>query len=410
MSKNASNFPWGTDDSQTPILHIDMDSFFAAVEVREDSSLRNKPVVVGGASARGVVTSATYEARAFGIRAGMPSARARSLCPNCVFLPGRLWLYREVSKEVMALLGEITPHVEQISIDEAFLDVLGARRRLGTPLQVAAHLREQIRSRLGLPASVGIAKNKSVAKIASTLAKPDGVFLVPSPRTVEFLHSLPIGALWGVGTVTEKNLKTRGIDTVKQLSEVPPGELEQWVGAASAHSLHRASWGQDDRAVGGKALEKSISAEQTFSTNVTQRGELEKVLVAQAHKCASRARKANLLASTVSIKVRNANFKTITRSKTLPSPTSVGRAIASTGVELLSNLSLPRGGVRLIGLGISGLVSQDDAAPTLFDEDTRQRDSETVMDLAEERFGVGALRPASLVSRQPRDESSGKLH
>ncbi|MFZ1382506.1 MAG: DNA polymerase IV, partial [Scrofimicrobium sp.] len=209
---------WGTDDSETPILHVDMDSFFASVELKEDPELRGKPVVVGGLGNRGVVTSATYEARARGVRAGQPIGQARQLVPGAVFLPGRHHLYSEYSARVMDLLGKVTPDLEPLSIDEAFLDVSGSVRRLGSPLSIGEQIRRDIRERIGLPASVGIASTKSVAKIASAHAKPDGLLLIPSDRTVEFLHSLPVGALWGVGRKTGQILIGRGIDTVGDLA------------------------------------------------------------------------------------------------------------------------------------------------------------------------------------------------
>ena len=189
---------WGSDDSATPILHVDMDSFFAQVEMREDPSLVGRPIIVGGTSGRGVVTSATYEARALGVRAGMPTSRARALCPTAAFIPGSHSLYRRYSRQVMEILATVTPDLEQVSIDEAFLDVSGARRRLGPPTRIARLIRSRIRESVGLPASVGIAATKSVAKIASSHAKPDGLLLIPAPATVDFLHGLPVGALWGL--------------------------------------------------------------------------------------------------------------------------------------------------------------------------------------------------------------------
>ena len=209
---------WGSDDSATPILHVDMDSFFAQVEMREDPSLVGRPIIVGGTSGRGVVTSATYEARALGVRAGMPTSRARALCPTAAFIPGSHSLYRRYSRQVMEILATVTPDLEQVSIDEAFLDVSGARRRLGPPTRIARLIRSRIRESVGLPASVGIAATKSVAKIASSHAKPDGLLLIPAPATVDFLHGLPVGALWGVGGRTGAVLDREGIDTIGDLA------------------------------------------------------------------------------------------------------------------------------------------------------------------------------------------------
>ena len=213
---------WGSDDSATPILHVDMDSFYAQVEMREDPSLVGRPIIVGGTSGRGVVTSATYEARALGVRAGMPTSRARALCPSAALIPGNFAAYQRYSREVMRILGTVTPDLEQVSIDEAFLDVSGARRRLGSPLEIATLIRSRIRESVGLPASVGIASTKSVAKIASSHAKPDGLLLIPHEATVEFLHGLPVGALWGVGGRTGAVLEREGIRSATWLTRPLP--------------------------------------------------------------------------------------------------------------------------------------------------------------------------------------------
>ncbi len=225
---------WGDDDSQTHIVHIDMDSFFAQVEIQEDPSLVGKAVIVGGSGNRGVVTSATYEARGMGVRAGMPIARARALCPTATLIPGHFELYREYSKRVMAIIGRVSPVVEQLSVDEAFVDVKGAMRRLGRPTHIASMLRAQIREETGLPASVGIAATKSVAKIASSNAKPDGMLLIPAEATIDFLHGLPVGALWGVGTKSGQVLDREGIITIGDLARYPLGRLtRRWGGSAS---------------------------------------------------------------------------------------------------------------------------------------------------------------------------------
>lgn len=390
---------WGDDDDQTPILHVDMDSFFASVEVREQPHLAGKPVVVGGPSARGVVTAATYEARAFGIRAGMPVGQAQAACPEAVFLPVRHDLYRTYSRAVMTIIGNVTPDFEPLSIDEAFLDVSGARRRLGSPVAIAQMIRGRIRAELGLPASVGVAAVKSVAKIASAHAKPDGLLLVPKSRTVEFLHGLPIGALWGVGKRTGEILKTRGVDTVGQLSQVELPVLSQWLGQSHAQALHDLSWGRDDRGVQARPREKSISTERTFETNLLTPGELHAFVLEASHECGRRLRRAGLLAWTVTIKLRDSRFSTLTRSRSLVAPTDVGRQIASAAVTLADSVPFPRGGVRLSGVGVSGLVGDDSGVPVLLDEDPRPRAAEVAMDQARERFGVAALRPASLVRR-----------
>lgn len=388
---------WGGDDSEAPILHVDMDSFFASVEVLQNPALRGLPVIVGGIGVRGVVTAATYEARAFGVRAGMPIGRARALCPAAVLLPGRHDLYGTYSKQVMEVLHSVTPLVEPISIDEAFLDVSGARRQFGSPVEVGGLIRTRIREEVGLPASVGIAATKSVAKIASAHAKPDGRLLIPKDRTLDFLHPLPIGALWGVGKKTGEVLRVRGIDTVGQLANVPIRDLAQWIGNASAQHLNALAWGVDDRAVSTREREKSISTERTFEVNVTSPEVLQAFILRAAHDCARRLRKMGLLAWTVTVKVRDQKFNTTARSKTLLAPTDVGREIAQVATSLIEMRSLPSGGVRLAGVGVSSLVGGDGGVPTLLDEDPRPRVAELAMDAAQERFGAGAVMPASLL-------------
>lgn len=391
---------WGEDDSGTPILHVDMDSFFAAVEVVEDPALAGQPVIVGGTGMRGVVTSATYDVRAYGVRAGMPMQRARSLAPKAVVLPGRRHLYREYSRRVMNILASVSAQFEPISIDEAFLDVSGARLRLGSPLQVAAEIRSRIREEAGLPASVGIGNSKTVAKIASSHAKPDGVLLVPAHRTVEFLHSLPVGALPGVGKKTRERLETRGITTVAELSQTTRPALAAIVGEAHAHALLLLCAGEDTRPVGNPAPEKSISTEKTFSNNLVRREDLERYLLHAAHECAARLRKAGLVAWTVQIKLRSAGFQTITRAQTLSTPTDLGREVAAVALEILSSVTLPRGGIRLAGVGVYDLRSRQDGVPLPFDHDPRPLAAERVMDRAAEKFGGQVLKPATLLARE----------
>lgn len=401
---------WGTDDSGvddsgTPILHVDMDSFYASVEVNENPALRGLPVLVGGKSNRGVVTAATYEARTFGIKAGMPMSQARAKCPQAIVLPGRRDLYQAYSKRVFALLSRVTANVEPISIDEAFLDVAGARRRLGSPVQIARLLRQRVAAEIGLPASVGISSTKTVAKIASGKAKPDGIFLVSADASVRFLHSLPVKELPGVGSRTEEQLRLRGIDTIKDLAHADPAQLEKWVGQASAWQLHQVAWGKDDRKVGPRPREKSVSTERTFETNVTDRSLLDQYVLDASHQCAARLRDGGLVGWTVTVKLRDGRFKTITRSKTLQAPTDVARTIAQAAATLVHGQRIPVGGYRLVGVGVSGLAGPDDPVPMLLDHDPRERAAEVVMDQAKRRYGKGALRPASLLAPHARQPS-----
>ncbi len=397
---------WGDDDSGTPILHVDMDSFFASVEVRENPDLEGKPVIVGGLGNRGVVTSATYPARSRGVRAGQPIGQARKLVPGAVFLPGRHSLYSQYSRQVMQVLSEVTPDLEVVSIDEAFLDVSGSVRRLGSPTAIARLIRSEIRSRLGLPVSVGIASTKSVAKIASVHAKPDGLLLIPEAKTTDFLHSLPVGALWGVGKRTGQILNQRGVDTIGDLAALEVTQLSRWVGEAHALHLHELAWGRDPRAVSARPREKSVSTEETFQHDVTSREELGKFVLYGAHQCARRIRERGLLAWTVTLKLRSSDFRTTTRSRTLQAPTDVGSVIALAARQLLDGEPIPGGGIRLAGVGVSGLVDEASGIPVLLDDDPRMRVAEQAMDLAERRFGRGTLLPATLIRASSDSKSS----
>lgn len=393
----ARGFPFGVNDTGASVLHVDMDSFYASVEVVEDPNLRGLPVVVGGRSARGVVTAATYEARAYGIHAGMPSMRAKVLCPHATFLPGRRDLYLDYSRQVMELLGTFTPLVEPISIDEAFLDVSGAGRILGSPVEVAKKLRQKIRDQTGLPASVGVSSTKIVAKIASGKAKPDGLFLVPADRAVEFLHGLDVSDLPGVGARTEETLRGRGVNSIGDLAKVSRANLVAWLGEASAHRLSILAWNKDRDPVGPKEREKSISTERTFDTNVWDKQDLKKQILHASHQCAARLRKAGLRGWTITLKLKDPRFVTRTRSRTLLAPTDVGGEVARVASELLDAQPLPGGGVRLLGVGVSGLVGEDEGVAVLLDHDPRPRAAEQVMDEARKKFGEEALKPASLL-------------
>ena len=400
---------WGSDDTATPILHVDMDSFFAQVEMREDPSLIGRPIVVGGTSGRGgAVTSATYEARALGVRAGMPTSRARALCPAAAFIPGNHSLYRHYSQQVMEILATITPVLEQVSIDEAFLDVSGARRRLGPPTRIARIIRARIRESVGLPASVGIAATKSVAKIASSHAKPDGLLLIPQDATVEFLHGLPVGALWGIGGRTGSILDREGIDTIGDLAHAPVARLSKLLGVASAHHLHDLAWGIDPRTVTTSRPEKSVGMERTFEEDVRSRDQIEEFILAAAHDCARRLRAGDVVGWSVGIKMRGADFHTITRSMSLVAPTDTGRDIARAAQSLFAREDMPIGGVRLFGVRVEGLQSRAGGVAVTLDRDERPAASERAMDQIRSKFAAGALAPATLLGKTlPGRRSSG---
>jgi DNA polymerase IV len=383
-----------------------MDSFFAQVEMREDPSLVGRPIIVGGTSGRGVVTSATYEARALGVRAGMPTSRARALCPHAAFVPGSHGLYRRYSQEVMGILATITPALEQVSIDEAFLDVSGARRRLGSPLEIATLIRTRIRDSVGLPASVGIASTKSVAKIASSHAKPDGLLLIPHEATVGFLHGLPVGALWGVGGRTGAILDREGIDTIGDLAHAPLARLTKLLGVASAHHLHDLAWGIDPRPVAPARAEKSVGMERTFEEDVRSRAQIEEFILAASHDCARRLRAGGVVGGTIGIKMRGADFHTITRSVSLVAPTDTGRDIARAARELFAREDMPIGGVRLFGVRIEGLQARSGGVAVTLDRDERPAASERAMDQIRTKFGAGALAPATLLGKKTPERRS----
>ncbi|MGC0251095.1 DNA polymerase IV [Pseudactinotalea sp. Z1748] len=411
-SAAAAGRDWGDDDSAAPILHVDMDAFFAAVELIERPDLRGKAVIVGGRH-RGVVVSATYEAREFGVHSAMPMARARAMCPHAVVLEPRHERYREVSLAVLQVLGEITPVLEQVSIDEAFLDVAGARRRLGSPTQIAQQIRERIRTELFVDASVGVAGTKFVAKLASSHAKPDGMLLIPAGATVPFLHALPVGALWGVGERTAERLASMAIHTVSDLAHTPAPTLHRLLGVAAGQRLLDLSWGRDPRPVQPQRQEKSIGHEQTFAVNLSRTEELNAVLLDQAHRCAMRLRAAGTVTASVSIKVRFADFTTLSRSRALSEPTDVAQAIYATARELLAGVALPAGGVRLLGVRCEALSPAATTAVqgTLAGPGPGRRDAERAMDSITARYGRGAVRAATLVrpggSPDVRDATSG---
>lgn len=389
---------WGGDDAGCTILHVDMDSFFAAVEVLDRPELAGRPVVVAGGP-RGVVTSATYEARAHGIHAAMPVERARRLCPGAVFLPGRRARYLEVSAEVMAVLASVTPVLERVSIDEAYLEVSGSVRRLGSPTAIGSAVRGRIRQEVGVIASVGVASTKHVAKLASAAAKPDGLLLVPEARTVEFLHSLPVGALSGVGGRTEAVLAEKGIRTVEQLAHTPPAALERWIGQAGARRLHALSWGRDPRAVEPGQAEKSVGTETTFPTDVTDPAVLRRTVLAQSHDCARRLRAGGTEGCRVALKVRFADFTTITRSRTLPAPSQVGGDIAAAARALLDAVRLPPAGVRLVGVRVEDLVDvRSSGFQWTVDGSANPHRAEVAMDRVRARFGGTTIGPATLLT------------
>ncbi|WP_236791686.1 DNA polymerase IV [Amycolatopsis sp. GM8] len=390
------------DDSGCGLLHVDMDAFFAAVELRTRPELAAKPVIVAGSGPRSVVTSANYPAREYGVRAAMPASVARRLCPHAVFIPPTPGLYGEVSRGVMAIFRELTPLVEPMSLDEAFLDVSGALRRLkATPVELAELIRRRVHADHGITCSVGVAGVKFIAKLASGMAKPDGVVVVPVADTLAFLHPLPISALWGVGKRTEESLRRMGLTTVAEVAAAPLPRLRRAVGNAAAEHLHALANGRDERGVVVDNPDKSISAEHTFDTDQSDRQLLERELLRLSERVAASLRAKKVRGRTVSIKVRFADFRTITRARTLASATDVARVIHSTAVALLTE-AISGAEIRLLGVRAGGLTGADTPEQLSFERaEPRWRDAEVAADVARSKFGSAAIRPASLLAPGP---------
>src|SRR6201994_915616 len=318
------------NDTGCHILHVDMDAFYASVEIRDRPELMGKPVVVGSPNGRGVVLSASYEARKFGVRSAMPGAVARRRCPQAIFVPPRREVYSTVSKQVMAVFRSVTPIVEPLALDEAFLDVSGARRRLGSPAWIGAAIRRQIEAEQGLTCSVGVASSKFIAKIASVRAKPDGLVVVPVDGVLDFLHPLPVSALWGVGQRTGETLARLGLSTVGDIAHAPLATLQQHLGAAVGAHLAALAWGRDSRSVTPHAPDKSIGAKETFAIDVTEPEVVRRELLRLSERTARALREGGWAGRTVTVKLRLGNFTTITRSRTLPHPIDLGPAIYET--------------------------------------------------------------------------------
>ena len=387
------------DDEGCSILHVDMDAFYASASLLSRPELKGTPVIIAGGGNRGVVLSATYEARAFGVDAAMPLARALRLCPQATVVAPDYARYERISTSVMAVFASVTPIVEPLSLDEAFLDVSGALRRLGTPSQIAQQIRDTIADEQGITCSAGVASTKFIAKLASGLAKPDGLLVVPQAEVVSFLHQLPVGALWGVGERTEEALRRLGLHTVSDIAHTPLDTLRRALGDNAGPALHALAWGQDTRSVVPTRRERSIGADETFSFDVDDPAYIHRQLLKLSDRTAARVRAAGLVGRTISIKVRFSDFTTITRSKTLRDPTDVSRDIYASARALFDGLGLQRARLRLVGVRMEGLMDSDHAPiQGLLDEPAHGwRDADRAVDRASARFGAGAVRPASLV-------------
>lgn len=404
--------------AEASILHVDMDSFYAAVEVLEDPSLRGRPVIVGGSGSRGVVASCSYEARAYGVHSAMPSVRARRLCPLAVFLPGRHDLYASYSRRIHDVFRSYTPLVEGISLDEAFLDVAGARRLFGAAERVARAIRADIGAELGLTCSVGVAASKFVAKLASEAAKPRpspagplpgrGVVIIERGGELAFLHPLPVGALCGVGPATHRRLARFGVRTIGDLAALPVETLVRALGPSLGRSLHELAWGRDARAVEPDRRPKSVGHEETYPRDVHDPEALHREAVRLADAVAARLRRDGVTGRTVTVKVRFHDFRTITRSQTLATPSATTSTLAGVAGALLARVD-PSAGVRLLGVSVSNLVPAGSQQLGLGDaEASRWQRASRAVDEIRRRFGDDAVAPAALAERRRVGETSNE--
>ena len=384
------------------ILHVDMDAFYASVAERDDPSLRGKAVVVG-AGARGVVLSANYAARKYGIRAAMPVGRAKRMAPHAIFVTPDHQRYSEVSAKVMEIFDSFTPLVEPISLDEAFLDVTGARKLLGTGREIAVEIRRQVEASEGITCSVGIAPSKFIAKLASGHCKPNGILEIPADRILNFLHPLPVNAIWGVGPKTAETLERLGLRTVADIANLPRATLIRALGQASGASLYELAWGRDYRDVTPNEPDKSISAAETFAQDIDDPEEILREFLRLTEKAAARLRENNYYAKTISIKVRFADFSTISRSKTLPLPIDSTHDIYEIAKTLYLALNLDRARLRLVGISLDNL---SEAAPEQLLLGAREkgwREADSAIDQAKLRFGGGSVRPGRLIKKSSAD-------
>lgn len=388
--------PDDADDSGTGILHVDMDAFYASVETLDDPSLRGKPIIVGGVEGRGVVSSASYEARRFGVRSAMPVAQALRLCPAAIVVAPHFPRYLELSSQVMRIFHDVTPLVEPLSIDEAFLDVRGARRLWGSPGTIARTLRRRILEETGLTCSVGVAATKHVAKMASTISKPDGLLIIAEPDTAAFLAPRSVRALWGVGPKSAEALEGRGIRTIGDILDTPRAVLDRVMGPAMGERVWQLARGIDVREIQTDRVEKSVGHEETFRVDISDDDTLRTELRRLADRVGARLRKNGWEASTVSIKVRFADFTTITRAQALSDPTAVGQRLGMAAIELFAQLDRPLP-VRLVGVRAEKLRPAGGGGMPLWDDDREWRRIEGALDGAAERFGSGAVTRATLL-------------
>ncbi len=390
-----------------PLLHVDMDAFYASVEQRDRPDLRGRPVAVGGAGRRGVVAAASYEARRYGVRSALPMTRARHLCPELVVLPVRMAHYAAISRQVMSILQDVSPLVEPLSLDEAFVDVAGATRLFGSPVDIARSIRSRVRRELDLPCSVGVAATKSVAKLLSARAKPDGILHWSAHDTAELLRDVEVSALWGVGPTTHARLAQDGVRTIGDLLDRDPLVLRRLVGDNASVRLRALARGLDPRPVETGRAMRSISNESTFTLDLREPEELDAQVLRLAVQIAARLRQGGRSGRTVTVKVRSASFETRTRSQTLARPTDLTHEIGQVARELLDQFDLDEP-VRLVGVSVSNLVEGSSGQLSLDGGDgERWRAVDEVSDAVGRRFGDRPV-PASLLGHEPRGQTTGR--
>ncbi|MEW6266392.1 MAG: DNA polymerase IV [Thermodesulfobacteriota bacterium] len=388
------------------IIHLDMDAFYASVEALDNPDLKGRPVIVGGTSHRGVVSAASYEARKYGIHSSQPMVAARRLCPQAVFLPPRMKRYQEVSSRIFEIFRRFTPLVEPLSLDEAFLDVTGSERLFGPAPVIAEEIRRLVRTEIGLTVSAGVGPSKLVAKIASDLNKPDGLTVVPPEKAAAFLAALPIQKLWGVGRATRKALSLLGVETIGDLSRMPPDLLGRKFGQ-HGRQLGWLAQGQDHREVEPEREVKSIGAEETFLTDILDLKSVRRELLWLAIRVSRRLRRHGFRSRTVTLKVKYDDFTQVSRAETLPRLTDEARAVYETGLRLLARTDLGRRPARLLGLSLSGLVmDEDEPQADLFEHKPmgagRIRDLERALDKITSKFGEDSILPATLLEEDER--------
>lgn len=389
---------------QKSIIHLDMDAFYASVEVLDNPEFSGRPVIVGGTTNRGVVSAASYEAREFGVHSAQPIVTARRLCPHGIYLPVRMSRYKDVSDKIFEIFKRFTPLVEPLSLDEAFLDVTGSIRLFGPPEEIAARIKRIVKNETGLTVSAGVAPTKLVAKIASDLEKPDGLTVVKPGSVKAFLDPLPIGKLWGVGRVTRKNLQMLGVETFSDLSRLPPDLLERKFGKAGGY-LYLLAMGKDDRTVNPEREVKSIGAEDTLTRDILDPDRAQKELLRLAIRVTRRLRTKGFMGRTVTLKVKYSDFKQITRSVTLNRPTDQAGIVHRAVLELLKETAVGKRPIRLLGISLSHLMVEDEEQQlSLLDrleEPQKGRDLNRALDKIADKFGDQAVLPATLLDPPP---------